>query len=220
MKDGVYMAKIEGLSAHVGNDATLAGRKMMVKYANEDWDFDIDEYVDNYMKEFKQEPKIVQENTRNILNYWKYKFYLAKGEEDKAKRRLKTAYDQGSPDAVAQFAYFFYTGTSFAFAKNRKKAERLFDYALSKESMFAEYLLAEAYTYGKEDDVKACQKAIPYYEAAMKKGVVLARYQLANCYLVTNQNLEKAKDLFEKCPPKDCIDKLLKIDRILFTRKK
>ena len=36
----------------------------------------------------------------------------------------------------------------------------------------------------------------------------------------SNQNLEKARDLFEKCPPKESIDKLLKIDRILFTRKK
>lgn len=220
MKDGVCMAKIEGLSAYVGNDVTLVGRKMMVKYANEDWNFDIDEYVDNYMKELKKEPKEVREDARNVLNYWKYKFLLAKGEEDTAKRRLKTAYDQGSPDAIAQFAYFFYTGTGCAYAKNRKKAERLFEYALSRENMFAEYLLAEAYTYDKENNEKACLKAIPYYEIAMKKGVALARYQLANCYLVTNQNLEKAKELFEKCPPKESIDKLLKIDRILFNRKK
>lgn len=220
MKDGVYMAKIEGLTAYVGDDITLVGRKMMVKYANEDWDFDVDEYVDNYMKMFKGETKADRETARHILTYWKYKFFLAQGEEKKAKRCLKAAYDEGNPDAVAQFAYFFYTATNFAFAKNKKKAIRLFEYALSQENMFAEYLLAEAYIYGKENNEKACLKAIPYYEEAMKKGVVLARYHLANCYLVTNQNLEKAKELFEKCPPKESLDKLLKIDRILFDRKK
>ena len=89
------------------------------------------------------------------------------------------------------------------------------EYALSKENMFAEYLLAEAYTYGKENDEDACEAAIPYYEIAMKKGVVLARYQLANCYLATNQNLEKARDLFEKCPPQESLTKLLKIQNEL-----
>lgn len=206
------MAKeIIEMSKKFGGYIGSIGKKMMVRYANEDWNFDIEEYVDNILYKARLEPEKDLIRAKHILNYWKYKFLLAQGNKESAMRCLLESYKEMGPDAIAQVAYFYYTGQEVTKLVNRQKAKRLFKDALEQDSMFAEYLIAEAIVYKNENNVNELKKAIPYYEKALAKGVIFARYNLANCYIKTNQNLDVAEELLKKCDDKlaiSCLEKL------------
>ena len=216
MKDGVNMAKkINNLTKKYADYPALVGRKMMLRYANQDWDYDVVHYIDETIRCMGRDSKMTREEGAHVLNYWKYIFQLAKGDKEDAMYHLKKSYKEGGPDATAQYAYFYYTGQEITKSENRKKAQKLFSEALSQKSMFAEYLFAEAIMSNDENDLDIMREAIPYYEAALKKGVIFARYKLANCYLKTGTKLEVAEKLFKKC---DEPDAKAKIEEVRFAR--
>lgn len=196
--------KIKNMTEKYPDFPEIVWRKMMVRYENQDWDYDVVFYLDESYKcvlygNYAEKTRV---NTKNILDYWKYVFLMAKEEKEEAMYYLRESYIQKGPDAMAQYAYFYYTGQEVTNVVNRKKAKRLFEMALTSKSMFAEYLFAEALTYKKQNNEEALLEAIPYYETALKKGVVWARPKLAECYIKTNQKIAEAIKLLEKCDDK------------------
>ena len=220
MKDGGAMSRIERLSSYMEEDAYLVGRKMMVKYVNGDINLDMDKHIKKTLSALSDKTLIEKVYAKNVLEYWKYLLLLEQGETEKAKRCLKEEYDKLNPEAVAHFAYYFYTASGCCYARNTKKAIRLFNEAINYPNMFVEYLVAEAFIFGKENDKEACKSAIPYYEKALKKGVIFARYNLANCYLVTKTNLEQAKELFEKSYAENADEKIKEVNKLLMNQRK
>lgn len=190
--------KIKGMTARYGDQSSSVIRKMMVRYINEDWDYDVIEYLDKAEQDICDDGKISRKDAIDILDYWKYMFLNAKGQKQEAMRYLKKAYWNGGADALAQYGYFYFTGQEIAKLTNREKAKLLFENALSQKSMFVEYLYAEAITY-KNDSIEAYKEAIPYYQTALEKGVILARLKLAKCYIKTGIKLNEVDKLLEKC---------------------
>ena len=214
--------KLKQMTKIYGAGPYIAGRKMMVRYMNQDWDYDVVSYIDKKIIGLGTcHTGITRDDAIKMLKYWKYLFLVAKGEEKEGFSYLKKAYADKSPDAIAQYAYFFYTGQKITRRPNTKKALKLFERALEEQSMFAEYLYAEALIHNNEDDLEIIKEVIPYYETAIKKGVVFARYNLARCYYLTKQNLDKAKTLLEKSddPRAKQLLETVKVDRY-FDRKK
>ena len=212
--------KITGITDNFGNWPTTVGRKMMVRYLNEDWDYDVVRQVDKMIWFMGDKANNQWAYAKHILNYWKYKFLLAQGHRDEAMFHLKKSFKENGPDAMAQFAYFYYTGQVITNSIDVRKAEKLFAKALRQESMFAEYLYAEAITYKKDYNKEILREAIPYYEEALKKGVLFARYKLADCYLKTGQKLDEAEKLFAKCDEPQAKEKIKEIEIIRMQNKK
>lgn len=210
--------KIVDLTNHFYDVPEVAPRKMMLRYVNGDWDFNVVRYLNETIRVMETSDYDAWENAKHKLDYWKYLFLLAKGEKDDAFYHLKKSYEEQGPDATAQYAYFCYTGQGVTNIVNRNKAKKLFDYALSRDSMFAEYLYAEALMYKNENDLEQIKAAIPYYEVALKKGVLFARYKLANCYLKAGVKLDKAIKLFEKCEEPDAKRKIEQAKKLKNTR--
>jgi TPR repeat protein len=195
--------KITGMTEMYGDRAETVNKKMMVRYANEDWNDDIVGYLDETIKQLRLGGLEKNRYAIHTLDYWKYLFMMARNEKEAAMHYLMESYEKNGPDAIAQYAYFYYTGQGVTNIVNRSKAKRLFASALSEPSMFAEYLYAEAIMYKSWDNIEVVEMAMPYYSKALKKGVLFARYKLANCYLKTGRNLDEAVKLFEKCEERD-----------------
>lgn len=212
--------KIKGITDNFGDWPSIVGRKMMVRYANEDWDYDVVRHVDRMIWFMGDKANKQWAYAKHILNYWTYKFLLAQGNEDEAMFHLKKSFKENGPDAMAQYAYFYYTGQEITNTVDIKKANKLFDKAFEQKSMFVEYLYAEAITYKNENNKEVLKKAIPYYEEALKKGVLFARYKLANCYLKTGQKLDEAEKLFAKCDEPEAKDRIKEIEIIRMQNKK
>lgn len=208
MEVGVNMAKkIKDMTKRYGDNSSSVIRKMMVRYVNEDWDYDVLEYINEAEAYVKDDGKISSEDAIDILDYWKYMFLAAKGQRQEAMRYLKKSYWNKGADALAQYGYFYFTGQEITELMNREKARLLFDRALSKQSMFAEYLYAEAMTY-RSDSEAVYKEAIPYYEAALKKGVILARLKLAECYIKAGVKLNEVDKLLKKCEQYESEEKI------------
>lgn len=197
------MKKIKNLTKNFPNYPSYVGRKMMLRYINNDYhDYDIIDYIERTQLRIGSDINMDYEEAKDILDYWKYVFMMAKKKKSEAMKYLKESYQNHGPDAMAQYAYFYYIGKEITKTRNFTKAQTLFEQAMEKKSMFVEYLYAEALTYSNETE-EAASSAIPYYEIALKKGVLFARYKLALCYIKTNQKLDKAVELLEKCNTKE-----------------
>ncbi len=209
MKVGGNMAKkIKGISNLFGDPDGNVERRMILRYINGDWNFDVIEYIESTQNKLRYKAGGGYESTIKTLNYFKYLFLSGKGENGRAMAELKTSFKRRDPDAVAQYAYYFYTGQTIVNKPDYRKATKLFEYALKEGGLFVEMLYADALMYNNENNIGINEQVIPYYEKAMKKGLVMNRYKLANCYLRTKTNLAKAEELFSKCDEPDAKAKL------------
>jgi len=222
MKVGGQMAKqIKDLSGQFHPWVDNVERGLMLRYINEDWNYDVNYEIDQMLEDIKDARNSKDyEYTINALKYFKYLYAEAKGDKQEAYAHLKRAFKEGSLDAIAQYAYFYYKGEGLSSSAKIKKANKLFEVALSRKSMFASYLYAEALFEGDETDIETARKIVPYYEEALNNGVVLARYNLACCYILTRQKLGEAQKLLEKCDEPEAKYKLAQVRTIRTTNKK
>ena len=123
----------------------------------------------------------------------------------KAVRYLNEAYKMGSPDAIAQYAYYYHVGKVITHFPDKKKAKKLFAKAfeisknrkkLNQVTPFVEYLYAEAINSDAGENKDFLREAARYYEIAIKeRKMVLCKKQLGIIYLKLNENLKEAADL-------------------------
>ena len=203
--------KIKGLTLLYEDNEKLLHRGLLLRYANEDVSFDIEKKID-YELDVLREQKFRTANYNNSyadFTYWKYLFLSCKKNKyknmDKALNYLKEAYKKGSPDAIAQYAYYYYTGTVITDTIDKAKAKKLFAKAFevskarSKNDQvtpFVEYLYAEAIQSDAGENKNALREAAKYYEIALKeRKVVFCKKTLGLIYLTLRENIEEAADL-------------------------
>ena len=198
--------QIKGLSRAGFRLPDRAERELMLRYANGDWDRDIEECVELAVR---NEGSSLENDRKLTLYYFNYLLFSGRGDKKKAQYWLRKLYNRGCADAQAQYAYYYYTGQFGDHKNNKNKAIKLFNKALNKYSVFAEYWVGEAFTYEtSEHNIEAYKLALPYYEEAYKKGVYFARYKLACCYIATDTKLDVAEKLLEKCENPEAEKKL------------
>lgn len=195
--------KIKGLTMYYESDAGLLQMGLMLRFVNGDVSFDIEDKIDYELNVLRENPDRTPDYKRSFadLTYWKYKF-LASPENkyrdlDKAYSYLKKAYKAGSPDAMAQYAYYYYTGSGITNTVDKQKAKKLFDKAMKEDNLFVEFLIAEALLSEEDDDPKILRAAAAYYEKAIEKKVLECRPKLAGIYLQLKENLDRAIELFK-----------------------
>ena len=84
--------KINNLTNKYADYPGLVGRKMMLRYANQDWDYDVVHYIDETIRCMGRDSKMTKAEATHVLNYWKYLFQLAKGEKEDAMFHLKKSF--------------------------------------------------------------------------------------------------------------------------------
>lgn len=212
--------KIKGLTLLYEDNEKRLHSGLMLRMANDDVNFDIEQKID-YELEILEERKTRTADYNNScadFTYWKYvylsyeknKYYDMK----KAIHYLNEAYKKGSPDAIAQYAYYYYVGKVITNAPDKKKAKKLFEKAfeisknrkkINQVTPFVEYLYAEAINSDAGKNEEALREAAKYYEIAIKeRKMVLCKKKLAIIYLKLNENLEEAGDLLaDSCTLKE-----------------
>ena len=215
--------KISGLTMYYESNANLLHKGLMLRYVNDDVSFDIEQKIDFELKVLKDNPDRTpnSENSYADFTYWKYKFLSNEKNKyydiKKALSYLDEAFKKGNPDAIAQYGYYYYTGTVITNIADKKKGIKLFKKAMdiasnrrirNQETPFMEYLIAEALFSDCSNEDKRTLKTISnLYETALKeKKVLFCKKNLARTYIKLEQNLERAEALlledydFNECP--------------------
>lgn len=209
---------INGITYKYAHDSDKVLRGLMLRYINNAFDF-------NSIKKIDSEMRFLQNNEqyRNgvdiypILTYWKF-FILSKKEfygcdEEKAFEYLEEAYKAKSADAKAQYAYYYYTGQKITNKVDKKKANKLFEEALKGQNMFAEYLIAESIMYNNEKNIDAIKQAIPYYEKALAKHVIMCKYKLIPLYRKVGMDPKRADYIVEQNKATLCVSNVQQKNR-------
>lgn len=196
----VFNKKIKGLTINYEYDLEALENGLLLRYLNQDFYIDIETKIKHELNYFKKYKSNIYKNACVSLSYWKYKFLIAiasnEQEEKNAYKMLKESYKMGNGDAMAEYGYYYYTGTG-PVKEDKSKATKLFEKSKNQDSLWLEYLMAEAIVYN-QTDKDALKKAIPYYEKALEKKIMLARVKLADLYVKFNVNLDKAVKLYEE----------------------
>lgn len=212
--------EIRGLTSNYVRDVETRIRAYELVLINESYDFDVETKISNDIRALETHVGKLSREQLACFDYWKYKFYMAQGKEREAFSALKRSKESGNADALAQCAYYYSTGTGIALLKNKFKAKKYFEQAFAScdNSMFVEYLYAEAMLCNKSDDTTK-KNAIEYYKQSIKKGVLEARYKLACIYIDMKQNLIEAEKLLRECNDPNKEEKINEIKRIQYSRK-
>ena len=216
--------RIKGLTLLYEDNEKLLHNGLMLRYANGDFSFNIEDKI-NYELDILKASKggtVNYENSYADFTYWKYFFLSCKDNEKyydmkKALEYLKEAYKKGSPDAIAQYGYYYYVGEVVTKVRDKEKAMRFFQKALEVEkhrtkinqkTPFVEYLYADALERDAGEDQKLLREVKKYYEIALKeKHVVLCKKKLAKTYICLKENIEEAvKMLQDTCTLKELCD--------------
>lgn len=216
------MAKIKGLTSIYVRDIETRIRAYELILINKSCDFDVETKISKDIKSLEEYVGKLSAEQLAYFEYWKYRFYMFQGKEKEAFSSLKKAVDSGNVDAIAQYAYYYSTGTGIVSFKRWMKAKQYFERAFERcdNSMFVEYLYAEAMLSNKDSENEK-RKAVEYYKKALAKGVLEARYKLACLYIDLRENLIEAERLLRECnEPKTDIDKKIsEIRKIQWSRK-